>query len=149
MRPLLRAYRAMFFALLFHSEKRGEFKDFLGHDISRQFWWLMYLAAKEPNSSSAGRFEIFVGNLLKKTNNYRQVFNKDIPFEKNWFNIVRYVLEYKNDQELCYHFSQLTRCICCLYRPMFHREGFYEFGPLVKGIRSRHLRSQRRVTESF
>jgi len=135
MRPLLLACKTMLAALLHHAKNPQEkFKVLLDDDtLSRQFWSLMYdaaknLAAKIPDSNFANRFEISVGNILKKVGNYKRFFNKNISFEKNWFTIVRHVLETQNDNELCYHFTQLTHCICCLYYPTFHREGSYEFG---------------------
>ena len=136
LRPLLLACKTMLAALLYHAGNPHEyFKNFLGDDVlSRRFWKFMYLAAKEPGSSFAMRFDMAVDNILKKVGNHTRFFNKNIPLEKNWFTIVRHVLESQDDKELCYHFIQLTRCICCLYRPMFHREGFYEFDLLFRYI---------------
>jgi len=138
-RPLLLACKAMLALLLFHAGKPQERFEKLLDDsmLSRQFWNLAYLAAKEiaekkRGGNSAMRFYMVVDNVLKRVGNYKRFFDRSITFEKNWFTIVRHVLESQKDRVLCYHFSQLTRCISCLYRPMFHREGFYEFDHLFR-----------------
>ena len=150
-RPLLLACKAMMAAILSHARKPNKtFKEFLDETIkegdkdenneerktidttlSRRFWKLAYFAAKSGGNFT-WQFDSSVADILKKAGNYKQFFKQGASFEKHWFTIVRHVLESQNDKELCYHFTQLTRCICCLYRPMFHREGFYEFDRLFE-----------------